>query len=102
MKVSDSLQNIFKTVNETAGRPAVQKSQLPPGEKSTADAEARTQGPAQKLEIPDNFKPQVGLSAREQAFFENLFPKARKEIRAYLDQQKKTQPEKGQYIDVKG
>ncbi len=55
-----------------------------------------------KINIPKDFEPRVGLTAREQAFFEKLYPKARKEIQAYLKQQQKTVPQKGQIIDVKG
>ncbi|RMG69304.1 MAG: hypothetical protein D6715_00045 [Calditrichaeota bacterium] len=55
-----------------------------------------------KINIPKDFEPRVGLDAREQAFFEKLYPKARKEIQAYLKQQQKAVPQKGQIIDVKG
>lgn len=56
----------------------------------------------QKVQIPQNFEPKVKLNKKEQAYFEELFPKARKEIRIYLNQQQKAVPEKGKFVDIKG
>ena len=42
------------------------------------------------------------LSRQEKSFFEQLFPKQRKEIKAYLNQKNPTNLDKGQIIDLKG
>ena len=52
--------------------------------------------------VPENYEPKVGLSREEQLFFEKLFPQHRKQIQAYLQQQRKQHPEKGQLVDLKG
>ncbi|GEM_PF-6090879 len=56
----------------------------------------------QKVTLPDELQTLTRLTRQEQAFFERLFPKAKREIRAYVEQQQKFFREKGQIIDLKG
>ncbi|NOX36605.1 MAG: hypothetical protein GXO78_03630 [Calditrichaeota bacterium] len=96
MKIQDSLNRIYQN-------PAVQAPDAPSRtQKPPASSPSTSHDSTQKLNIPDNFEPQVGLSRKERRFFEQVFPQHKKQIQAYLDQQNKTSVEKGQYIDVKG
>ncbi len=96
MKIQDSLSRIYQN-------PAVQAPDAPSTTQKPSAATPKTShGTAQKVNVPDNFEPRVGLSQKEQHFFEQVFPQHKKQIQAYLNQQNKTAVEKGQYIDVKG
>jgi uncharacterized FlgJ-related protein len=55
-----------------------------------------------KVNVPNGYKIQMGLNQKEQAFFEKLYPKARKEIQKYLQNQNAQPPVKGQIIDMRG
>lgn len=57
---------------------------------------------ASKLNIPKDFEMQQTLTRQEQAFFEKLYPKARKDIQKYLQAQNAAPVQKGQFIDVRG
>ncbi|GAB4364494.1 MAG: hypothetical protein Kow0042_03110 [Calditrichia bacterium] len=55
-----------------------------------------------KVNIPQDFQSRPKLSAAEQKFFEGLYPRARREIQKYLQQQVNVQTEKGKFVDLKG
>jgi len=55
-----------------------------------------------KLNIPQDFKPQLTLNKKERQFFENLYPQAQKKIRQYVRNQSAIQIEKGKMVDLKG
>ncbi len=61
-----------------------------------------TSAAGKKVNLPEGYKIQLGLNQKEQAFFEKLYPKARKEIQKYLQNQNAQPPVKGQIIDVRG
>jgi len=91
MKIQNTNPKIYFPPN------TAQKAGNSPG--NTDNAKVQHQ---QKLNIPKDFAPQKKLELKEQQFFENLFPGAKKEIQNYLKQQNKIVPEKGKYIDMKG
>ncbi len=97
-------QTIPKSQNKLQNASSADESSKVVGKRAwqTKSANKATQTEKQKLAIPKDFKPKVGLTAREQEFFENLFPRARKEIRAYVQQQQNVYHEKGKFVDLKG
>lgn len=109
MKVNNTLQNavanMMHTV-QTAVQETRKQSEISKVAKKTDTSEAHLQKPglkaAQNIKHPVVSEPLVNLSANEQAFFEDLYPKARKEIRAYIAQQKNVSHVKGQLFDAKG
>lgn len=101
--VTNAVQNLHHSVENVRERPEVTKVKNDQPVVKTAVQEQQAENSSEaRINIPPNFKPLVGLTAREQAFFENLFPKSRKEIQAYTDQREKVNHEKGKLIDVKG
>ena len=95
MKIQDSLNRVYQQPGRRvpeAARPQAPKASDPRG----------APGASRKVHVPENFQPRVGLSRKEQAFFEQIFPQHRKQIQAYLNQQNKASVEKGQLIDMKG
>lgn len=76
-----------------------------PNAASAATTAAATQPKAattQKVNIPKDFEMQQTLTRQEQAFFEKLYPKARKDIQKYMQAQNAAPVQKGQFIDVRG
>ncbi len=94
MKIQDSIQRIYQGRDVQRSTPARQ-----PERKPVEQAGAHHQ---QRKNIPRDFKPKVGLTRKEQTFFAQLFPAQKRQIEAYVQQQNKTVPEKGQIIDLKG
>ena len=95
MKIYGNTPRIFPDA------PAKKATRTPnSAEKAPAAPNASVRKP--KLNIPDNYRVQMGLNRKEQAFFEKLYPKARKEIQRYLQNQNSQPPVKGQIIDMKG
>ncbi len=99
--VSDMMQNLQTAVQETRKQTAVSKIA-----KKTVVAKENLQKPgstvAQKVKDSGVSESFANLSATEQTFFEDLYPKARKEIRAYITQQKNVSHVKGRLFDAKG
>ncbi len=107
MKILGSAQQSIQSplYKKPAAQPAAQPGKPQQAlEGNTAGAAGQSAAlPAKgKLNIPRDYQPKLGLDKKEQQFFEQIFPKARKEIRAYVDQQQKTFTEKGQIIDIRG
>lgn len=109
MKVSEVLQNSLNSFLQNVQGPVEgvrqhQETQQIDKDTGTSPAlvsqqEAKGQP---KVNLPRDFKPVVGLSAREKAFFEEMFPRVRKEVQAYMEQLEAETHEKGQLVDVKG
>ncbi len=109
MKVNNILQNAVTDMMHTvqaAVRETRKQSEVSKVAKKTDTSQAglRKSGlkAAQNIKRSDVPEPLVNLSANEQAFFEDLYPKARKEIRAYIAQQKNVSHLKGQLFDARG
>jgi len=109
MKVNNILQNAVANVMhtvQTAARETRKQSEISKVAKKTDTSQVRLQKPgskaAQNVKRSVVSEPLVNLSANEQTFFEDLYPKARKEIRAYIAQQKNVSHVKGQLFDAKG
>jgi len=56
----------------------------------------------QRINIPENFQLKQTLNKQEQKFFETLYPRARKDIQRYAQNQNNVPVEKGKHIDVRG
>ncbi len=94
MKIQESVHRVYQGAAPT--RPAVQRPEQAPS------ATRQPAAPTGRKQIPRNFQPKVGLNQKEQAFFTRLFPAQKRQIAAYVQQQNKTVPQKGQIIDMKG
>jgi len=109
MKVNNILQNavtnMMHTV-QTAVRETRKQSEVSNVARKTNITKASLRKPdatvTQNVKRSGVSEPLANLSANEQAFFEGLYPKARKEIRAYIAQQKNVSHVKGQLFDAKG
>lgn len=95
MKISGSVNSIYRN---TALNPLTRTK---PAQKADTITK-RPQVVRNKLNIPQDFKPQLTLNKKEQQFFENLYPQAQKKIRQYVRNQRAIQIEKGKMIDMKG
>ncbi len=109
MKVSEVLQNSLNSLLQNVQGPVEgvrehQEAQQIDKDTATSPVQVNPQeakGPS-RVNLPRDFKPVVGLSAREKAFFEEMFPRARKEVQAYMEQLEAETHEKGKFVDVKG
>ncbi|RMF61795.1 MAG: hypothetical protein D6748_00815 [Calditrichaeota bacterium] len=105
MKVNPTSKYLFSQLN-IAQKEGVQSQNSIPEKAGKVDKSTPEQNTAgvksPKKILPEDFQALQQISRQEQAFFEKLYPNARKEIRVYLEQQQRTFKEKGQIVDLKG
>lgn len=94
MKVYGNSGKIFN--NALTNR--VSNSPQPAVEKN-APKQTKTEN---RLNIPEDYKLRAPLDKKEQVFFEKLYPKARKEIQRYMQNQSSAPVAKGQIVDIRG
>lgn len=99
--LSGLLQKTQESVDGVREHPEARPVEQEAGTHSI-EAKKHGEGGQSKVNLPENFQRVVGLSAREKAFFQEIFPRARKEVQAYLEQLEIQNLEKGQMVDVKG
>ncbi len=105
MKIQSTPNHPVPYINQNSRGNAVQQDPAPVQDgkidRQQTDGKPKVVG-RQKVTLPDELQPLMRLTRQEQAYFEQLFPKAKREIRAYVEQQQKVFQEKGQIIDLKG
>lgn len=105
MKIQSTPNHPVPYINQNSRGNAVQKNATPVQEgkvQRQQNGEKPKVVERQNATLPDELQTLMRLTRQEQAFFEQLFPKAKREIRAYVEQQQKVFQEKGQIIDLKG
>ena len=105
MKIQTTPKSPVSYLNAYQKNNAVQKQPKPiKGENVENPQSTKPEGGVERPRgvLPEDFQPLLRLTKQEQKFFEELFPKSRREIRAYVEQQQKIFQEKGQLIDRKG
>ncbi len=95
MKIYDSTFKIYQN-------PLIQRSHKNSSIAEKTNQTAQNQTTQNKVNIPEDYRPELTLNSAEKKFFEKLYPQDRKKINRYLQNQNKIQVEKGQIIDVRG
>ncbi len=95
MKVNNSTSKIYQNI------PLHKANQNQKTAKESSHSNVQ-KSETKKINIPKNLTEQTLLTKKEQDFFQNLYPKAKKEIRQYMQHQNNVKVDKGKYIDLKG
>ena len=95
MKISNSLNTIYQQKN-------VQRAQTAAEAQQSNRVNSEKQAVINHVNIPKNFEPKTSLSKDEQQFFEGLYPKAKREIGRYMQNQNLIQVDKGKHVDIRG